>query len=83
MSPPSSTATVTDGVCLLPPFVFGAVDSTRGWSGIPEKSVGVKSSSVALSDTSRFLYAAWTSRGPIGTSRRHVKVRQYLLSDGA
>src|SRR5437660_10800296 len=69
MSPPSSTATVAGGVSLLPPFGLVAVDPMGGWSGCSAKSVGVKSSSVALSETSRFLYAAFTSRGPIGTSR--------------
>src|SRR5207302_1153515 len=69
MSPPSSTATVTGGAGRLPSLLLVAADFEGGWSGCSEKSVGVKSSRTELSDTSRFLYAAWTSLGPIGTSR--------------
>src|SRR5436309_262663 len=69
MSPPSSTATVTGGAGLLPSLVLVAADFAGGWSGCSEKSAGVKSSRTELSEASRFLYAAWTSLGPIGTSR--------------
>src|SRR5882672_7340706 len=68
ISPPSSTATVTEGVSCLCSFGLGAESFAGGWSGRPEKSVVAKSARAALSAASRFLYAACISRGATGTS---------------